>query len=477
MGPARTSLLARLRRHDDGSVMLEALVAAVVLLVIALALLAGMDTAATSSAKTKARSVAAGIAEQELERLRSIPVTQLSNFHDDHDVPAGGATYHVASRADWIRDASGTTQSCTSDSTQAQYLRITSTVTSGIVGKRMAPVSESSLVSPPVAAFGANQGTLAVHVVDRDGKDVVNATVRATAASGGGTLADATNTAGCAVFGYIAAGTYDIAVSAPNYVDPAGNPTATEGGYVVQAGQVNLTELKYDLAGSVTFGFSSADPVNGQVNPSRGWSAVISDGSAPRAVSGAAAPTVSPAASIGPTQVFPNMGAYTFFAGDCSGNDPTKAPASIANFFSTVAPGQTQKVDRGKPVSVTLNQPSFKAKVVSANPATISVKQTTSTPTATTPACTANLKMGPAGTWTTFPAVDGATYVTKAWSLAQTPKYADTGLPFGTYQLCALDPAKKKYATASVSLTSLTAPAVATLDTTAATATTGTACP
>jgi hypothetical protein len=173
--------------------------------------------------------------------------------------------------------------------------------------------------------------------------------------------------------------------------------------------------------------------------------------------------------------VFPAKSAYTFFAGDCAGNDPTIA---VPNFFTTVAAAQSQKIDRNQSASVTLNQPSFKAKVVSANAPTITVKQTTTSAPGATPACTANQKMGPAGTWSTFvSAVDGATYVTKGWSLTQTPKYADTGLPFGTYQVCALDPVNKKYATANVSLTSLSAPATATLDTTAPGASGGTACP
>jgi Tfp pilus assembly protein PilV len=457
---AVTSVLRRLRREDEGSILMEALAAAVVLIIIALALLGSLDTAAKGSSRLKARAAANALAEQDLERMRSIAVTRLSNYHEERDVTSGDATYHIASRAEWIRDAAGSTQSCTSDDTQAEYLRITSTVTSAVIGKDTRPVTQSSLVAPPVAAFGPDQGTLAVKVVDRDAKPVQNATVRATPSSGGSTMADATNSAGCAIFAYVAVGNYDIEVQAPGYVDPDGDAIATQDGVAVTEGKVNLTEQSFDLAGFVTFGFSARDPLSGQIKPSRGWSAMVGMSAFARAYTGAAF-TAEPVASVVPIAAYPYTDPYTFYAGDCQGNDPTKAPTNDADWFTADAPGQTEKVDRRQALPMTLNVPSFKVRVNGSSPV-ITVREVTGTPAGTTPSCGASQKLGTSATWSVARAADNNWYVTKTWSQSQSPAFFDTGLPFGTCTVCAS--AGGKYATATLNLTSLTAPATATLN-------------
>ncbi len=97
-------------------------------------------------------------------------------------MPVGNVNYSVTSRADWVRDTTGATQSCTNDSTQADYLKISSTITSNVVGTAIKPVTVSSIVAPPVGAFAANQGTLAVKVVDSRSNAVVGMNVSITGA-------------------------------------------------------------------------------------------------------------------------------------------------------------------------------------------------------------------------------------------------------------------------------------------------------
>ena len=52
---AVTSVLRRLRREEEGSILMEALAAAVVMIIIGLALLGSLDTAAKGSSRLKAR--------------------------------------------------------------------------------------------------------------------------------------------------------------------------------------------------------------------------------------------------------------------------------------------------------------------------------------------------------------------------------------------------------------------------------------
>jgi Tfp pilus assembly protein PilV len=466
---ARTSLRARLRRDEDGFALLEALVAAVVFLIISLAVLASLDTAAKSSSKLRARSVASALVEQDLERMRSIAVTDLSNFHQDRQVNGNdGVPYRIVSRAEWVRDDSGT-QSCTSDTTQAQYLKITSTATSTLVGPQMAPVTESSLVAPPVAAFGANQGTLAVKVTGRDGANdpVPGVTVRAVGTSGSPSLSDTTNEAGCAIFGYVQAGSYNLVVDTPGYVDTASNPTATQNGFQVLAGRVSLANLTYDAAGYVNMTFEAPDALTNALKPSRGWYGVVANSAGARVI-GAAAPAADPVDAFpAPTAVFPSKTAYTLFAGDCAGNDPTKLSAPITDFFTTTVPAQSPIVDRRKTMDVKLRQGSFKALVTADHPVTVTVKDATTTPAGSTPTCgTVGQKLGSASTWTTVadPSDPTKIYVTKAWSALLSPKAFDTGLPFGKYDVCAYDAVAQKYAKQTVDIKDATTAASAPLN-------------
>ena len=74
---------------EAGFALIETLVSAALLVVIAVALLTAAERAASTSLEGKGRSVAAAIAEQDQERLRAMPVTALSNYHpSSRTVPA-----------------------------------------------------------------------------------------------------------------------------------------------------------------------------------------------------------------------------------------------------------------------------------------------------------------------------------------------------------------------------------------------------
>jgi Tfp pilus assembly protein PilV len=323
--------------REGGFALIETLVSAVLLVVIALALLAGADRASTTSLAGKARSSAASLAEQDQERMRSMPVTALSNYHPvARTVPVGSINYSVASRADWVRDTTGSTQSCTNDSTQADYLKITSTITSNVVGRLIKPVTISSIVAPPVGAFAANQGTLAVKLTDSRNNPVVGMNVSITGAK---SLSDATNTAGCAIFAYIPTGTYHVLLNAAGWVNPS-NVTAVDSTQTVSAGVVNVANLQYDRAAKVGVSFETW--VGSAAVASTGWGITASrvdNGTGTYFFEGAGATSTPPAAqaSIDATSLWPAVSGYEFYAGDCAGANPETAIPS-ATWYAT-APG------------------------------------------------------------------------------------------------------------------------------------------
>jgi Tfp pilus assembly protein PilV len=421
------------RTSDEaGFALVETLVSAVVLIVIAVATLAAVDRAQSTSAIGKGRSVASSLAEQDQERLRSLPAPSLSTYRLNHastrQVTVGGLNYNVASTVDWVRDATGGTPSCTSDDNQADYLKITSTVT----GTAVRPVTISSLVAPPLA-FTNNRATLAVKVLDGADQPVVGLPVSISGPTG---ATDTTNAAGCAVFAFIPAGDYHVRFSQAGWVDPRG-VNAVDENPTVNPGKVNQLSLVYDRAGAMTMRF---DTKIGAAAPSTSWgwtasamhNGVTGTGIRPfvsAAATAASAPNTQ--ASIALTDLFPFRTAYQTFAGECKGSNPDTAmlPAA-ATWFTTgggvgdavvIPPGDTS-------TAVTVRQPALSLKVTSGTTTGPAISGANVVLTVDDSSCIATpvrLK----GLTT-----NASGLMTKAG--AGVPTY-DPGVPFGKYDICA----------------------------------------
>src|SRR4051794_35287774 len=130
--------LPRTPRSEDGFALIEVIVSAAVLALVALAVLSGIDASAGSSAREKARAVASSLAEQDQERMRSMNVDQLLAIpainKGVQTIPIDGVAYTVTSNAEWITDDQGGTPACGNSSNRSEYMHITTTVTSTIVG-------------------------------------------------------------------------------------------------------------------------------------------------------------------------------------------------------------------------------------------------------------------------------------------------------------------------------------------------------
>jgi type II secretory pathway pseudopilin PulG len=249
LGVSRRLRAATDRTSESGWALLETMFAAGLLVVVALAVMSSLDVASRTSAANKGRSVASALAEQDQERMRAMTIDKLSNYHATSNPTVGGLTYNVDSRAEWIRDATGTAASC-SDTGQSDYIRISTTVTSSVVGRDTKPITIRGIVAPPVGSLGPNQGTRAVKVVDHNDAPVPNMPV---ALTGTKALSDVTNSLGCAVFGYIPGGagtSYDVELNAVNWVDQDGNQRSIKSPNVTP-GNVTLIQMTYDRAGSV----------------------------------------------------------------------------------------------------------------------------------------------------------------------------------------------------------------------------------
>jgi Tfp pilus assembly protein PilV len=408
-------------KEQSGFAMIEAVVAAVVLIIVSLGVLMGLDAAQRSSGREKARSVAAALTEQDQERLRSFRAVDLDNYDQTRTVTVNKVIYSISSQADWIRDSTGGTQSCTNSLTQADYMRVTSTTTSGLINSPIPPIKMSSLVAPPIGAFAANEGTLGVQVNDRDNVGLANVNVTITGPSPStSTITNPTNSTGCAIFAYVPTGIYTASVNQSGWVDKGGNTIATTGATVANGTTAVAPPISYDRPANVTASFDTEN-LAGAVVPATTTQVAASNSNVPSGPFSPVAglrtvdPTGGAQASITMTGLYPFTDGYGLFGGGCPGADPTKY---ITNYY-TLNPSDFIDSDPGLTLpSVVLRLPSINLKVLYSGSPLPVLSPVRITATSVSTNCTEKF---------TFPAP--ATDLTTGYML--TP-----ALPFGDYNIC-----------------------------------------
>jgi Tfp pilus assembly protein PilV len=340
-------LLSRLR-SESGSIMIEVLVGTLLLALTTAAVLDGLDGAQKTGLENKNRSAAATLAQQDIERMRSMPPSVLANLDQTRTVAVANVSYSIRSRASWVRDASGLV-SCTTDDTEAEYLRLSATVTAPASPGR--PVTATSLLTPPPGSFDDESGTAAVKLTDRDGNPLTDVTVNL---EGPSSLSATTNDVGCAVFAFIDAGEWTAEVDGSlvtwDGVNPARSPVT------VAANKTSMTQIQLDDPGALraTFVTPSGAPTQ--------WNSIsVTNAKLPNGYK--SFPTGAMAASKDAGSLFPFHDGYGVFAGTCEANNPAIwdndyfetagygfvaiDPGDLLQSVQVVVPQLTVKVTRG----------------------------------------------------------------------------------------------------------------------------------
>ena len=101
-------------RNQDGFALIEVIVSAAVLAIVALAVLVRHRRRDASSARERARAVAASLAEQDQERLRSYRFDALTKLVAAGSIAVNvdGVELHVKSEANWVTDDGTPTPAC-----------------------------------------------------------------------------------------------------------------------------------------------------------------------------------------------------------------------------------------------------------------------------------------------------------------------------------------------------------------------------
>jgi Tfp pilus assembly protein PilV len=313
-------------RAQDGSSLVEVVVAAALLLILALGVLGALDHADARGDEQKAKAIAGNLAQSEQERLRALPLQELSNNHTTRTEIVNGATFSVESRAAWVTDATGEAN-CATGGASADYLRITSTVTSTSL-RRRTPVTLDSIVTPPARAFSSTEGSLSVRITDRHGDPVAGQSLSLT---GDVNVSGITNVKGCVLWGYLpAANDYVLSYSSSGWIDPSGATTISTT-QSVAGEQTRNVVFTYDRGGTLSADFATTRMSDGARVPSAPAFATIESTGPPATL----LPYAVTASHLDTPLLFPFTSPYSVYADNCTKARPS-TPAT-----ATLLPGQT----------------------------------------------------------------------------------------------------------------------------------------
>jgi Tfp pilus assembly protein PilV len=415
-GPPRERIVIAGARHvrsclssQQGSLLIEVMVGALVLGITTLAVLSGLEGAQDTGATNKVRSEYSALAQQDIERLRSKPIATLSNYSETRSVRVGTVDYTVTSEAEWVNDASGVV-SCTDDNAQAEYMKVSSTVTSP-ADTQARPTREATLLTPAPGAFSPTAGTAAVLLTDRDGTPLPGVSV---ALGGPGSFSDTTNALGCAIFGFIPSGTYSAQVTGG--VTWASQLPATAP-VTVNPGRTSLTAIEVEQPASLRAHFKTSSGENTQ------WSRIaVAHAKLPAGFLNFPDDTATAqVSSIDAVNLFPHHDGYGVYAGSCELNNPA---AWDTDYFQPGVAGYVELDPGDNLTSVDVLMPTLRMSVTKTTAASRRVRLTATQIDG--PECTEKLV-----DFTVPPSLSGLV----EFSLS---------LPFGRYRLCVDDGVNRK---------------------------------
>ncbi len=327
----------------DGFTIVEVLVAVTVLVIAMLGAALLFENAILASGNTRNRVVAANLATAQMETVRGLAAdpTQFTaipqgqtvlpvNPAAPNDQRVNGIQYTVTQDVQFVGQSSTTSTCDTPGASTGQIMQVSETVTWPDMGGT-APVRSVSTLAPPVGAYSASSGSIAVKVFEASGAVSGNISVQVT---GPTTLTQQTTAEGCAYFAFMAAGTYTVTITEGTGVgdQEVVAPVQTAS---ISVGQTASLQFQYDGPGTVVATLPSPANTPGAPPYATGMSiSVANTGLEPYGQFTFAATgdtTTSPG-------LFPYASGYTVYAGNCTDNNPLGKDTSRNPFYPTAAP-------------------------------------------------------------------------------------------------------------------------------------------
>jgi Tfp pilus assembly protein PilV len=319
--------------NERGSILLEALVSGILLVITAVGVFSAFEAGTRASAEERHHAQAEGLAQADLTRMRTMRISDLSNLQQTKVVTIEKTPYTIKSAAEYETDKTGTA-SCVKGTSSADYIQIRSTITWPSLGSRD-PVVEQSLVAPPNGSISEHSGSLAIQV-----ENGANEGIEGVGLSGSGpaTFYGVTGETGCVIFGNLPEGnTYTLTttISGPSLVDKNGEAPKAETNLSVVGESTNTLALQYDEAAEAKASFVTT--VGGKLVPSSADAIVVAhEGMKVARVFGTPG-TRQVAVEARP--LFPFNSAYSVYAGTCNEDNPGVLAPDEAFGEAEISPG------------------------------------------------------------------------------------------------------------------------------------------
>jgi Tfp pilus assembly protein PilV len=358
-------------RGEAGFALIEVMVSAVLLIVLALATLSVIDKTQETSSNNRSRDVAAQIAQSEQDAIRQLPISALAGGYHPGDAikPVAGISYTVSSSADWVTDSGGAVTCSTSG--RVAYLKSTTAVTWPGMGS-IKPVTADAIVDPGVAALGANKGALTVLLSRADGTGTSGIIVTAGGVSG------ETDDNGCAVLANLDAGPQTLTYNAAGYVDKDSNQSVSKA-VTIGAGTIAQASGLYDVAGKINT--TIVDDSTPTAQPAD-WPLpnTVAMDHAQRSTPTLFTIPIDATLSNASVAVFPFSSSYKAYVGSCAGNDPSNTLYTNGG----AAPGAQVNPGQTKSVTLTMRRVTLNLAAVDVSNAVVIVAPDTTAPSMAT---------------------------------------------------------------------------------------------
>lgn len=394
--------------REEGFVLIEILVSALVLIIASLGVIMLLQTTTRSQAELRNSSEAYALAQEDQARMSSMRLATLNKLNSVREVPVGGTIFKVRSQGIFINDKTST-PSCGEGTSSADYVEITSTVTwNGMSSKEKAKIV--SVLSPSNGSLDAKNGTLAIGVTTKQQAPIVGAKVLV------GSYTAFTDYLGCAVFADLPKGDYTATVDGtePGVVSTMGSYTQSKE-MTVEATDTKTEKFEADRPGTIQATFQYLNPESGQLVAGKADSVMVTHAEMPgvRAI-WTASGTREMAVPL--TPLFPFTSPYRLYAGFCgeSNPDPEKKGLNPTAFASATAVRDNTVV--APPIQLPVYNPT--------------IWSGTSSLSKGSPLANADVRI------TDAKCKKGSASVTREYTTNSSGRLTELGLPWGTYNIC-----------------------------------------
>ncbi len=326
---------ARPAPAQEGFILIEVLVSALILAIVAGAVLSLLVATTRSAATERTHSVAYGLAQEDQARLRTMRISSLNGLNSAAEpVTIDGTTYTVRSEGQFVGNKSGA-ETCNGTDSPADYVKISSTVSSPAMRN---PVVLRGIVAPSTGSLDPSHGTLAFGVTNAAGAPLSNVSI---SVSGPASFTAKSDENGCANFADIPAGNYKVTTSAGGLINPKGE-TTTMKEYGVPAAGTQAVTTRYDQAGSLPVEFKYRLTSTGALQTATADSIMVFNSETGATATAYGSPGGTRGTSISVPNLFPFKEKYAAYAGSCESNNPNPTgtePGNPAIASVNVPPG------------------------------------------------------------------------------------------------------------------------------------------